>query len=324
MYNILTIGDIKLDTFIVIPEGSVMCTLQMPACQLCLDYGKKIPVQDITSQIAGTASNVAISIAKMKLKSTIYSVMGLDETHAMALEFLKRNNVVTAHIKTEKDHPSSFAAVLNYKGETTQLVSHSKMRYRLPKKLPTTQWMHISELGEDYEKLYKDVITECKKKKIKISLNPGTVQIIERKKELLDLLKVTEVLFVNMSEARQLLQVNEETEIHNIIVKLKQLGSNYVVITDGKNGAYAYDGFQLDYAPAYPAKFVEATGAGDAFSAGFLGALMHNEHHDEALRWGAINAASVVSYVGPTAGLLSHLEIKRRCKTRPTYKTKEL
>lgn len=324
MYNILTIGDIKLDTFIVIPEASVMCKLQMPSCQLCLDYGKKIPVHDITSQIAGTASNVAIGLAKMKLKSAIYSVMGLDETHTLALDFLKRQNVITAHIKTEKGHPSSFAAVLNYKGETTQLVSHGNMRYRLPKKLPATEWMHISELGDDYEILYGEVARECAKKKIKISFNPGAVQISERKNELLELLKVTEVLFVNLSEAKLLLRVKGELEIHQIIVKLKALGPKYVVVTDGKNGAFAYDGKQLDFAPAFPAKFVEATGAGDSFSTGFLGALMHNQPHSEALRWGAVNAASVIGHVGPTTGLLTHTEIKRQLAARKTYKTREM
>ncbi len=324
MYNILTIGDIKLDTFIVIPEASVMCKLQMPACQLCLDYGKKIPVEDISSQIAGTASNVAIGIAKMDRISAIYSVMGVDGTNTLAIEFLTKNNVVTKHIKAQKGHPSSFAAVLNYKGETTQLVSHSNMQYRLPKQLPETEWMHISELGDDYEKLYAEVARVSAKREILISFNPGVVQLTDKRPELFSLLKATTVLFLNMSEAKLLTSTKDEIEIHHLITKIKALGPQFVVITDGKNGAYAYDGLQLDYTPAFPAKFVEATGAGDAFSTGFLGALMHGRGHDEALRWGSVNAASVIAHVGPTRGLLTHTEIKKRLKARPSYKTKEM
>jgi sugar/nucleoside kinase (ribokinase family) len=324
MYNILTIGDIKLDTFIVIPTASLMCKLQMPQCQLCLDFGKKIPVEQISSQIAGTASNVAIGIAKMDLVSAIYSVMGVDGTNTLAVNFLNKNNVVTRHIKTDKNHPSSFAAVLNYKGETTQLVSHGNMKYRLPKQLPDTEWMHISELGDDYEKLYAEVAKVSAKKEILISFNPGVVQLTEKKPELYQLLKATTVLFLNLSEAKLLLDIKSEIEIHRLIAKIKALGPQFVVITDGKNGAYAYDGLQLDFAPAFPGKMVEATGAGDAFSTGFLGALMHGQGHDEALRWGSVNATSVINFVGPTKGLLSHTEIKKRLKARPNFKTKEM
>ena len=90
MYNILTIGDIKLDTFIVVEDANVMCELKMPACQLCIEYGKKIPVQDIDTQIAGSAPNVAIGLARMKQKTAVYAQMGKDILHKLAIEFLKQ------------------------------------------------------------------------------------------------------------------------------------------------------------------------------------------------------------------------------------------
>ena len=323
MYDILTIGDIKLDTFIVIPEASVMCELKMPECKLCIEYGKKIPVEVIKSQIAGSAPNVAIGIAKMGKDAVIYSIMRADETRTLAIEFLTRHKVDPRHIKTQK-RSSSFAAVINYKGEATQLVSLGDVEYRLPKPCPKSAWMHISELGSGYERLYSDVVRYVRNKGIKISLNPAVVQIQERKKELLELLKSTGILFLNLSEAKMLLRVGEKIEIHNMMARLKQMGPAYVVVTAGPNGAYAFDGEQLDFAPAFPAERVEVTGAGDAFASGFLGAIMHGKKHGEALKWGSVNGASVIGHVGPTEGLLTHTEIKKRLKARPSYKTKEL
>lgn len=324
MYDILTIGDIKLDTFILIPEASVSCELKMPSCQLCIEYGAKIPVEDIETQVAGSAPNVAVGIAKMRKTATVYSEMGKDIFHQIAKNFLEKNGVESRYVKGAAGKDSSFAAVLNFKGESTQLVSHNGDEYRLPKQTPKTSWVHVSELGKGYEGLYKDIISLHKNRGTKISFNPGVVQIQERKKVLFQLIKHSEVLFVNMAEAQDILQSTGKVEIHHLMAELKRLGPAYVVVTDGRNGAYAFDGEQLDFAPMFPGKRVEATGAGDSFATGFLGALMHGKKHSEALAWASVNAASVVNEVGPTKGLLTHTEIKKRLKGKPSYKTQEM
>lgn len=323
MYDILTIGGIKLDTFIVIPDASVTCELKMPSCKLCIDYGKKNIVDDIEIQIAGSAPNVAIGVRKMGKMSAVYSEMGKDIIHTLAVEFLKKHKVESKFVKPSGED-SSFAAVLNFKGESTQLVKQNGHEYRLPSRLPSTAWIHISELGRGYEKLYRELVKAKKTKKFKISFNPGAVQINERKKELMQLIAVSDVLFLNKVEALTILKEKAEMEDHAIMAGVKKLGPEYVVVTDGKNGAFAFDGEQLDFAPMFPGKRVEATGAGDAFAAGFLGALMHGKQHAEALKWASVNAASAVGEIGPTKGLLTHTEIKKRLKARPSYKTKEL
>ena len=323
MFDLLTVGDIKLDVFIAMKTGLVVPHPKTKRQQLCIEYGKKNTVLDTVSQVAGSAPNVAVGIAKMKKTTSVYSEMGKDATYDMALDFLGGYGVATKHIKADPKQKSSFAAVLNYKGESTQLVSHGHAQYRLGAKVPKSQWIHVSELGSGYEKMYRDLMKLHKTRGTKISLNPGVVQIEEGKKALFDLLKVTELLFVNRREAGQMVG-SRSKNIKTLITKLKALGPHYVVITDGRDGAYAFDGERISFAPMFPGPRVEATGAGDAFSTGFLGALMHGKSHEVALQWGAVNAASVVFHVGPTEGLLSHGQIQKRLRERPSYKTKEL
>ncbi len=324
MLDLFTIGDIKLDTFIMLPEASVMCGLKDAGCKLCLDYGAKIPVDHTSSQIAGSAPNVAVGIARMGKKSAVVSLMGKDITHTLAVEFLKKNNVETRYVKAAASRSSSFAAVLTFRGESTQLAVHGNADYTLPTPPPKAAWMHIAELGKGYERLYREIIAYAKANDVRISFNPGEVQLRERKKELLALINTSEVLFVNRKEAATLLEVAPSTAIPSLLKKLYTLGADDVVITDGKNGAYAYDGKTMYYTPVFPGKRIEATGAGDAFASGYIGALIHERTTKEALCWGSVNAVSVIGSIGPTDGLLSHKTIIDRLAKRQSYKTQIL
>lgn len=320
-FDLITIGDIKLDTFVVLDEANVSCELKMPECKLCLDYGAKIDVKIVDSQIAGSAPNVAVGLARMKKKSSILSVMGEDATRALAIEHLKREGVNTSFIEILKHEKSTYSVVLNYKGEKTILTGHIKHEYHLPATFPKPTWLYVGEMGDGYAKVYKQVTDYAKLDGVKIAMNPGSIQIQERKKSLYNLFPYLEALFINKEEA-QILTGETTNEVHKLAGALFKYGPKHVIITDGKNGAYEYGGHELRYCPIFPGKLVEATGAGDSFASGYLGALMHGESCSEGLRWGAVNSASVVGHVGPTKGLLSATEIRRRLKAKPTFKVK--
>lgn len=324
MLDLLTVGDIKLDTFILVPDASVMCSLHMPECKLCVAYGKKIPVTAMTSQIAGSAPNVAVGVAKFQKKTGVVSIMGNDDVHTHAKAFLQRHNVSATHVIAKPGVRSSAATVLTYKGESTQFVDHTNVEYRLPDSTKHAQWIHISELGEGYETLYDDAIAMKKHHGTQISFNPGAVQIAEGKTVLFNMLRVTDILFVNMSEARTLLHIQNGESVHGIVAGLHHLGAATVVLTDGANGAYAFDGTTLSFAPIFPGDRVEATGAGDAFASGFLGATLQGLPLQDALKLGSANAASVIGQIGPTHGLKTLTELKKMLEQHPTYSTKTL
>ena len=323
MIDVLTIGDIKLDTFITLPRASIECTLEQQGCKLCVDYGNKIEVVSTLSQIAGSAPNVAVGIAKMKKKTAVLSVMGRDVTHTVAMHWLKAQKVDTSLITSTPNKQSSFSAVLNFHSESTQLVVHQPVDIKLPAKLPGTKWLHIGELGRGYEKLFREIIALAKSKNIRISFNPGELQIEERKKVFFDLINASEVLFVNLVEARAITNL-PTADVKTVMAKLYTLGADDVVITYGTDGAYANDGKSLVHAPMFPGKRVEATGAGDAFASGYLGAILNGKTVHEALAWGSVNAAGCVSQVGPTAGLLTHEEITKKLSLKPSYRVRSI
>ncbi len=322
MFDVITIGDIKLDTFVLLPDASVQCQLKMPECQLCIDYGKKIPVEVVDSQIAGSAPNVAVGLSRMALKTAVISMMGIDGTRETAMRKLAEEKVSTKYIRVLRHELSAYSVVLNFKGEKTILAAQTHHAYRLPRDT-RSKWLYMGELGSGYENLYRSVAAFVRDRRIALGFNPGAIQIQERKKFLFDLIKQTYVLFVNVEEA-QAITKETTTEIHRLATALWHFGAKQIVITDGKNGAYAFDGKELRACPIFPGRLVEATGAGDAFATGFIGALLNGQLHDEALRWGAVNSASVVGHIGPTAGLLSAGQIRLRLKKHSSFKTQLL
>ncbi len=322
MFDLFSIGDIKLDTFVLLDQASLQCQLKMPECLLCLEYGAKISVSVVDAQIAGSGPNVATGLSRMGFKTGIISNMGGDGTRQMALEHLAKERVNTKFIRTVPGEMSSSSVVLNFKGDRTILTSHIKHAYRLPSDLPKSSWLYVGEMGEGYEKLYRSVSAHARKHEVKVGFNPGSVQIRERRPHLFDLIHETEILFVNKEEAQTLTQ-ETSVEAHHLAPALFKLGCHHVVITDGKNGSYHFDGKTIRFCPIYPGKAVEMTGAGDAYATGFLGAMMSGLTAEEAMKWGAANAASVVGKIGPTAGLLSLAHIKSHLRRMPTFKTEK-
>lgn len=321
MYHLIAIGDTKLDTFVVLDQASLQCQLKMPDCLLCLEYGAKIAVSVVDSQVAGSAPNVAVGLARQGRKTGVISNMGLDMTRDLAIKHLKKENVESRYIHVAKNEPSSYSVVLNYKGDRTILTSHIRHVYHLPPHLPKTIWVHVGEMGHGYEPVYRSIAARSRHDGMKVSLNPGSVQLEKQDPVIFELIKETDVLFVNREEAR-MLTGSMSIEIHHLAPALLKLGCKETVITDGKNGSYHFDGTAILFCPIFPGEAVETTGAGDSFVTGFLGARLAGLSAGDGMRWGSVNAASVVAHVGPTKGLLSQAQIKARLQKAKSFKVK--
>jgi sugar/nucleoside kinase (ribokinase family) len=89
--------------------------------------------------------------------------------------------------------------------------------------------------------------------------------------ELMDVLKLVDVLLVNDSEARQL---SGEFSIVKAAKKILTMGPKYLIIKKGEHGALLFQENEVFFAPALPLEEVfDPTGAGDTFAGGFIGYL---------------------------------------------------
>ena len=148
---------------------------------------------------------------------------------------------------------------------------------------------------------------------------PGSHQLRDGLEKLKPVMSATYAFIVNKEEAQKLL--GKEDEVKQLLPRIYELGPKMVVITDGTNGSWSYDGQVVRFAEIIPeTKFVERTGAGDAYSTGFLAALIKGLDVEMAMRWGSANGSSVVEHVGAREGLLNIDKIEERIKSCPECK----
>jgi ribokinase len=81
-----------------------------------------------------------------------------------------------------------------------------------------------------------------------------------------------------------------------------------LVLTLGEQGANV-NGVHV---PAFPARTVDTTGAGDAFCAAFAVALAEGAEDLEAVRWGCAAGAHMVEHEGVVPGLPTRAELEQR------------
>ncbi|MEP6612615.1 MAG: PfkB family carbohydrate kinase, partial [Mucilaginibacter sp.] len=87
--------------------------------------------------------------------------------------------------------------------------------------------------------------------------------------DLLDTIKMIDVLTINDAEARQL---SGEYSLVKAANKILTMGPKYLIIKKGEHGALLFGEGKIFSAPALPlAEVFDPTGAGDTFAGGFIG-----------------------------------------------------
>lgn len=311
MFDLITIGDPTLDTFIIIDEeaAKLQCDLKHEECLLCLNYADKIPFQKTDQSIGGNAANLAVGCKKLGLKTALIAEIGDDINGQVIKEEIEKNKVNTDHLQMIKNKQTRYSIVLNYKSERTILSYHAKHNYKV-NKLPNSKWIYYTSLGEGFEKVQNKLEEYLKKNpEVRLVINPGSYQLKNGVNKIKKLFSKTDILFVNKEEAQKI--TNTKNDIPALAKTLYKAGIKLVVITNGKKGSYTFDGQTLLQMPIYPMKPIAMTGAGDAYASGFVSAIIKNKTISEAMCWGTANAGSVTQKIGAQKGLLTEIGIKK-------------
>jgi sugar/nucleoside kinase (ribokinase family) len=126
-------------------------------------------------------------------------------------------------------------------------------------------------LGNLTPQIQQTTITRLKKRPKLIVLDTMNFWMDVALDDLLDTLKMVDVLTINDAEARQL---SGEYSLVKAAKKILGMGPKYLIIKKGEHGALLFHEDLIFSAPALPlAEVFDPTGAGDTFAGGFIGYL---------------------------------------------------
>ncbi|MBU6388760.1 carbohydrate kinase family protein [Patescibacteria group bacterium] len=318
--DFIAIGDTTVDEFIKLEEAQVNCDVNHENCTISMKWGDKIPYEfSVLVPGVGNAANAAVAAARLGLSSAFVSNVGKDKFGDDILATFAREGVDTRYVAVNDGIPTNHHYVLMYDAERTILIRHQVYPYLIPEELVPPKWFYLSSIGEHAEAFHTELAAWlAEHPETKLALQPGTFQIKMGKERLAPLYAATEFFASNKEEAECILGLGE-TDPKVLLESIRALGPKTVLITDGTNGAYAYDGAEMLKIPMYPDSRppVSRTGAGDAMTSTIVAALALGLPLRDALLWGPINAMAVVQEIGAQKGLLTREKIESYIASAP-------
>lgn len=318
-YDFIAIGDIVTDAFIRLKEATIRQSPTNKHGELCMRFADKIPYEEvIVVPAVGNSPNASVCASRLGLKSALVSNIGDDYFGQECLNALKAEKVGTEFVKIHAGRKTNYHYVLWYDSDRTILIKHEEYPYEMPE-ISEPAWIYLSSLGEHSLPFHKAIESYLNQHpEIKLAFQPGTFQIRFGKDQLSGIYKRSEIFFCNKEEAQHILGT-EENDIKKLLAMIGDLGPKIAVITDGVNGAYAFDGqtaYGLGQYPD-PKPPLDRTGAGDSFASTFVVALAYGLSIKDALRWAPVNSMSVVQYVGAREGLLTRPQLEKYLAEAP-------
>lgn len=303
----MVVGDSSFDVFISPSESETVCSLNNKECLICFDYGEKIPVDSLHTAVGGNAANVAVGMSRLGLSVNLSTILGRDNASGEIIQTLVSEGVSTNMVIYQEAVRANYSTVINYSGERTIFSYHSPKEYVFVEPDDTPDWVYLTSMGKGFETIYSKVIEYCSDYKIPLAVNPGTLQVKDSD-FMLSMLPGLRVLNLNKEEAEKLLGLPSGSETQFLINSFVSKGVSIVVITDGVNGSFVSNGQSIWHCPILQRKPIERTGAGDAYSSGFLSSLIAGSTIPDAMLSGTVNSASVVGQIGAQKGLLRERE----------------
>lgn len=319
MFDVVTIGTATRDVFLTSTAFKVLKDLKhlqkigFPKGEAtCMALGSKIEVREPVFTTGGGAANAAVSFARQGLKTAAVIKVAEDDAGSSVLESLKREGIKIFATRSKKNATACSTVLVTEGGERTILVyrGEGELQERdIPFASFSARWVYCSPGNISFPLMLK-IIVALKKKGIKIALNPPQTYL-EHLNSLKPILKQVDAVILNQEEAAKLTGVPyaKETKILETFSAIVENG--IALMTQDVRGAMASGGGYVYRVGAFSkVKEVDATGAGDAFGAGFIAGLVETDDMLYALRLAAANAASVVEHVGATTGALTVRQFK--------------
>ncbi|MCW1969950.1 MAG: carbohydrate kinase family protein [Anaerolineae bacterium] len=279
MKNVILIGDINIDV--------QMQVAGLPA------LGGEVLTQGIHLSLGGSASNAAVVLAKLgqhdptpHLTAHLIGRVGQDEWAKIALDTLRGCGVEVSAVQRD---PSTNTSVLfnaiTPDGERSMFTYRGANVNTTPADIPAdlfarADWLHISGyalLNSPQREAVWQAVNLAQHHRVPISLDPALFPAQHVPAQLLALLPHLALCVLGPDEAEAILSAQPGSlALRDLAAALLERGVKCVALKLGAQGCVIATANDWQTVPAVPAKVVDTTGAGDAFSAGAIYGCLHS------------------------------------------------
>jgi sugar/nucleoside kinase (ribokinase family) len=306
----------------------VVCAGLVVADHLCppLDHlpraGELIAVNELVLNIGGGAANTAVDLARLGVTAAICARVGDDIFGRFATESLRANRVDTTALKVDPRLATSQTLIVNVRGQDRRFIhSVGANTGFTAADLDAVLEQPPRVLHIGYFLILPNLDAAALAEQFARARRAGTVTLLDVATpgpgDYLEPLKIvlphTDVFVPNTDEAELIL--GGETDPVRQALTFHEMGARRVVITRGEHGVVSVsEGLRVKLG-TYPISFVDGSGGGDAFNAGYIVGLLEGLSELDCLKLASAVGASCVRSVGTTAGVFTRAEAEEFVRT---------
>ena len=273
--------------------------------------GELVLSDSLPLAVGGCAANAAIDLRRLGHSVACVGCVGDDPFGRFIIETLQSSGVDTATIESSSLAPTSGTLIVNVRGEDRRFIHNMGANTLLSAQHLTDHALRQARVlyvggyllmpAFDPHEL-ADLFRRARALGVRTVLDvvlPGPGDHWSR---LEPPLAETDVFLPNDDEAADLTGLSDATQQAE---RFRAAGAETVVITSGEHGALLLNEASHLRIPPCPVDFVDGTGAGDAFDAGYISGLLAGLEPRDCLLRGAILGASCVRAVGATKSVFT-------------------
>jgi len=303
-------------------EYDCLCMGIVVADHLCepIDHvpaaGELVLTPRMDLALGGCASNVAVNLVRLGHRVSVAGTVGMDVFGRFVRDELTRCGVQCEHLAESTSRETSGTLVVNTRGEDRRFIHSIGANAEFTGRDVSEEMIRscrILYLGGYC--LYDSLTPQNVASLFSIARDAGVITVLDvvtphsgDYRPLLEpLLPVTDLFLPNFDEARLITGLNDPLAQAEVF---RAMGAKTVVITCGSDGTVLVSDSVRLRAGSYSVEFVDGTGGGDAFSAGFIHGLLGEEDATCCLRYGSAQGASCVRSIGATTGVFIAEELR--------------
>ncbi len=285
--------------------------------------GELVLTRRMDLTIGGCASNVAVDLARLGLRPALVGAVGDDIFGAHIAAALTRSGVDCQHLATIPDCDTAGTLIINCRGQDRRFIHSIGANGRFTGREVTDELIRSADILYLGGFLLCDSLTaENVADLFRRARAAGVTTLLDvvipgpgdYRNALRTVLPETDVFFPNDDEARAMTGLSSPEEQAAFF---REAGAGVVVITRGQHGALLQSAEGRWRSGTHDVPFVDGTGSGDAFAAGWIYGRTRNADPLTCLRYGSALGASCVTAMGATTGVLSAVELEEFVAATP-------